>query len=87
MVSMNVFINIVKNFDAPNAIDRVKTFEMSRVGIKIAFGPIIGFVIDRLRLVLKSTHPERRDAKLLLFPYSIDLVVLIIVLIRSLGYF
>ena len=82
MVSMNVLIDIIKNFDAANASSRVEEFEMCRVGIKVLFGPIIGFAIDRYRLSLEHTHPERRDAKLLLFPYFIDLVVLVTVLIR-----
>ena len=81
-MSMNVLIDIIHNFDASNATSRVKEFEMCRVAIKIAFGPILGFAIDRYRLALEKTHPQRRDAKLLLFPYLIDLVVLVIVLIR-----
>ena len=81
-MSMNVLIDIIHNFDASNATSRVNDFEMCRVAIKIAFGPIIGFAIDRYRLALEKTHPQRRDAKLLLFPYLIDLVVLVMILIR-----
>ena len=44
----------------------------SRVRIKIAYGLVIGFAIDRFRQSLQNTHPERRDAKLLFFPYLID---------------
>lgn len=65
---MNVLIHIINNFDEENAIDRVESFEMCRVGIKIAYGPVIGFAIDRFRQSLQNTHPKRRDAKLLFFP-------------------
>ena len=50
---MNILIDIIKNFDAENAVHRVEQFEMCRVGIKIAFGPFIGFVIDRYSAMLR----------------------------------
>ena len=50
---MNILIDIIKNFDAENAVHRVEQFEMCRVGIKIAFGPFIGFVIDRYSAKLR----------------------------------
>ena len=53
---MNILIDIINNFDAENAVHRVEQFEMCRVGIKIAFGPFIGFVIDRYSAMLRFDY-------------------------------
>ena len=47
MVSMNIMIDIITQFDADNTLEIVKSFETVRVTIKLLLGPVIGFVIDR----------------------------------------
>ena len=80
-LTINIANDLMLNHNEAELEDNQKTFEILRVVVNIVWGPLMGFITDLFGKCIKS---EPRDAKVMLLPMFVNLILYTLVVIMLL---
>ena len=80
-LTINVANDLLVNYDEAELENNQKTFEILRVVINVIWGPIMGIITDLFGKYVKS---EPRDAKVMLLPMFVNLILYTLIVIMAL---
>ena len=80
-LTINVANDLMTNYNEAELEANQRTFEIYRVVISIVWGPSIGFMVD---LFGKHVKSEPRDAKVMLLPMFVNLILYTLIVIMAL---